>query len=546
MYSSAISACARSDPPHVQMALQLLQEAEHINVVGYNAALSACARAGEWQSAVQLLENMTSPNSLVVPDQVTYGTILAACESSQQWQLVLTYAEEMQSRHLPLDGMSLTSCLKACQQLGFAQKALEYLEQMKHLSPGQQERMTQGRHYKGARPVLQGPDSVAYRLAISACARGGAWQDGILLLQEMPCPDVVAYTAAITGCEYAGEWKRAFELLEQMRNSSVQPNQVTMAAVIGACAVASMNLVKSGQEDAANVPKQKALQLLNVMKKDAGVVDPNIVVYNAAIRACGEALDLSSALNLLQEIKQEAQLEPTVVTFGSLMTACERVGNLEAASQVFKQMRNAGMEANEIVYGAAISTCRKAGDPERALLLLRKMIRQELSPNVATFNTVLVAQTEGRQLDKALLVYKWMKSKDYNNIRPNRQTYNILIRGLAANKEPNKAEILIRNMQADGFVPDVDLFTATVTSYEKTGQPLRALGLMESMQKDGYDFYDIQVLDRAFKKAVTLVNVVGRGLSTREREENVGDNLSFDIEKEGGDDETVFMRKRTA
>jgi len=544
VYSSAISACARSDPPDYEQALQLLEEAGNdLNVVGYNAALSACARAGQWESAIELLEKM-EVSSEVVPDAVTYGTILAACESGKQWHLVLKYAQRLQERNLSLDGLSLTSVLHACQQLGMAKEALRYLEIMKSSSMEQQERVTSGWQRKGVRQPLKGPDAVAYRLVISACARGGLWEEGLRLLQELRetfgvAPDVVAYTAAMNGCEYAGEWKEAFKLLEMMRKDGVEPNQVTMGAVISSCAVASGNAVKRGEEHEATLAKQKALQLLKVMKKDESVVDPNIVVYNAAIRACGEALDLEGALHLLEEL-QDTGLEPTVVTYGSLMTACERVGNLDGASKVFKYMRSQEMEPNEIIYGAAISCCRKAGDPERALLLLRKMIRQELSPNVATFNTVLVAQTEGRKADlqRGMLVFKLMRSK-YSKARPNRQTYNILIRGLAANQEPVGAETMLRKMQADGYTPDVDLYTATVTAYEKTRQPLQALRLMESMQEDGYDFYEIDVLDKAFKKAVKLVNVVGRGLSSKEKE----DYLTFDIDgKEGEGD--AFIQGR--
>ncbi len=44
------------------------------------------------------------------------------------------------------------------------------------------------RQRKGAKQALRGPDGVAYRLAISACARapgGHRWRDGIRLLNEM-------------------------------------------------------------------------------------------------------------------------------------------------------------------------------------------------------------------------------------------------------------------------------------------------------------------------------------------------------------------------
>jgi len=93
--------------------------------------------------------------------------------------------------------------------------------------------------------------------------------------------------------------------------------------VIGACAKATAMLMSSSNGSNNNngsnkntnlpLPQQKALQLLNVMKKDASVVDPNVQVYNAAIRACAEAMDLTRALQLLDDMRQQ-KLEPTLVT----------------------------------------------------------------------------------------------------------------------------------------------------------------------------------------------------------------------------------------
>jgi pentatricopeptide repeat protein len=150
--------------------------------------------------------------------------------------------------------------------------------------------------------------------------------------------------------------------------------------------------------------------------------------------------------------------------------------------------------------------------------LLRKMIQDGRQPNAATFNTVMMAQAEegtAKSVQRAVLVYRMMKSPKYNTPtgQPNRQTYTILIRALNANRMPEIAESFLRVMQQDSsFQPDVDLYTTTVTSYERCGQPLKALRLMESMTRDGYDFYEVKVLNAAFKKALELANAVGSGL----------------------------------
>jgi pentatricopeptide repeat domain-containing protein 1 len=606
VYNAAVSACARAAVPQPETAWRLLDQAVAANipltVVGYNAALSAAARAGDYLTALQLFESMLDPAKTTAPspDQVTYGTVLAACEKSGKWRQVLQYADQMQDAGYLLDGLAATSALKACQQLGLAGQAVEYLQKMKESADQPVvERKTAGWQVAGRRRPLRGPDSVAYTLAISACARGGAWQQGIQLLDEYTGTTtgtvtngsgaatkmnnnttdnnikevtnskntdhaVMMYTAAITGCEYAGEWKAAFALLERMRQAGVEPNEATFAAVIGACGTACANMMNSNHRSTnlnANknteskrdditgavttttmpLPLRKALQLLTVIKKDSTIANPSIQVYNAAIRACAEALDLQRALQLLDKVREEG-LEPTVITYGSLVTACERVGSVDDLSKVFKLMKQDELNPNEIIYGAAISCCRKAGEAERALLLFRKMLREELKPNVVTFNTVILAQTESkvfslRDVDRAILVYKILKSQQYSSASPNRQTYTILIRFLTANKQPREADGLLRQMCHDGLTPDVDLYTATVTAYEQTKQPLQALRLMESMRSDGYDFYEAPVLNAAFKRAVKLVNVVGRGLASDTKR----DNSTFTIDAQDGQGEAFVV-----
>ena len=505
VYSSAISACARSEPPLPKMAMKLLQEVVeekkiNMSVVGFNAAISACAQASDWESAISLLTRMeeatmkkprkidiSTENVMVdklssssswistefcipAPDGVTYGTVLTACERGKQWKLVLTKAESMQEYGLSLDARSVMSCLHACAELGQAYEALRYLDMMK--SAKSSPRQTAGLQRYGARAPLSGPDEVAYRCAISACARGGAWRQGIQLLDE--CKDVtgtpantIAYTAAITGCEYAGEWKEAFFLLNRMRNEGVQPNEFTMAAVISACATACTRDEQKGLDGTLKpIPYEKAMKLLNLLERDPNLVSPNIQIYNAAIRVCAEALDIKGAFRILKDAKN-SDVERTEVTYGSLMTACERQGCVDSASKVFRMMKEDNIEPNEIIYGAAISCCRKAKESQRALFLLKKMMKEELSPNAATLNTVMIALTDEAEKydnEKVLRLYRLMNSKLIDDHgKPNRYTYNILINYFANNQQPAAAEAFLDKMRNDGFKPDVDMFTATVT-----------------------------------------------------------------------------------
>jgi pentatricopeptide repeat domain-containing protein 1 len=555
IYSTAISACERCSPPKSELAIELLREGTNkgtmdgfMNIVGYNAAISVCARAGEWRQACQLLNEMEGrdiakyPKPILDsdlftprPDEVTYGTVMAACERAKEWQKVLELSKlmEVERDDLTMDGMSISSALHACQNLGYGRDALIYLEKMKEL--GKQSNNTQSNNQRNRgnrrRKALKGPDDVAYRLTISACARGGLIHEAIDLLQEMETemgspPDVAAYSAAIGGCAEVGEYILAFGLLKQMKQNGVEPNVITYSAVISACAAAIANAEKKrkdskskdpffDEEDSEAMvkePMRAGLKLLEKMKKDkCEDGQPNIVTYNAAIKVCAEGLDVTKAFKLLEDLLDRG-LEPTIVTYGTLMTACERVGDVAGASKVFREMRANDIKPNEIIYGAAISCCRKASQPERPLLLLRKMIEDRLSPNTATFNTVIMAQTEAGNMEKASAVFKLLTSTHAKRAKPNRQTYNIIIKAMAANSQPKNAEYYLKVMREDGMMPDVDLLTAIVSSYERAREPIKALQMMESMREAGFDFYGNKIFDVAFKQGVKVIhNVVGNG-----------------------------------
>ncbi len=153
-----------------------------------------------------------------------------------------------------------------------------------------------------------------------------------------------------------------------------------------------------------------------------------------------------------------------------------------------------------------------------------KMISEKLELNTVTFNILIAALSEGGipksittkddlLWEKALAVYRVMKSKHApTSVSPNRKTYNILICCLLANLQPMFAESLLIDMRKAGFVPNVDLYTMTVWSYEQCcGNPIKPMGFLEYMREMGYDFYEIKALDEAFKNGVKVLNRIGRG-----------------------------------
>ena len=69
-------------------------------MICYSAAISACEKAGQWQHALGLFDQM--PNAQVVPNFFTYAAAISACEKDGQWQLALSFFNAMRRAKMSL------------------------------------------------------------------------------------------------------------------------------------------------------------------------------------------------------------------------------------------------------------------------------------------------------------------------------------------------------------------------------------------------------------------------------------------------------------
>jgi pentatricopeptide repeat domain-containing protein 1 len=84
------------------------------------------------------------------------------------------------------------------------------------------------------------PTVISYNAAVSACEKGGQWQQALFLLQTMPKAnlriDVISYSAAISACEKGGQWQQSVTLFEKMLSVTVQHLTVIQWLTVGGIA----------------------------------------------------------------------------------------------------------------------------------------------------------------------------------------------------------------------------------------------------------------------------------------------------------------------
>ena len=150
---------------------------------------------------------------------------------------------------------------------------------------------------------------------------------------------------------------------------------------------------------AAKIPR-----LLAEMR--ASGLEPDLIVYNAAISAAGNGGDWALALAVLGQLRASRTARPDVISFNAAMTACDKAGKADEALDLFGEMRRSGLKATTISYNALIGACGKRDDGWRtALELLDAMRRDRCRPDPITYNATITCCERCGRGDDASRVY---------------------------------------------------------------------------------------------------------------------------------------------
>lgn len=474
-------------------------------VVSYNAAAHACVgdrrNSGEsrgngaddakplgseeegWVLVLGLMAEMRAEG--VAPDAFTFTTAIAACGKAGQWERALDLLEEMEGGWQPQEEgaqrgtvaiapnvAAINAAISACARAGEAGRALGLLRRMAAREggglvgsirindglEGQDKSDSTSSTLRGEAseegPAWPAADSVSFNSAMEACAVSGRWQEGATLLSRMleagVRPDVCSYGAHLACLRAGGQWQRALEVLEEMRAGAEVNGGVGVRPDLGCYAMAMSTLGEAGRWE-------QALELLRFLQKQgaAGVAawagaagwdakqlaaeasggraaissspaaGPNLVCYNAALAACARAREGPAALNLLEEMEARGIFD--TASFNCAMLACRGMGQWQKATAILERMINgetvrrdgdgdgmngfAGAAAaaaasapggvrprtttvprpNAYSFSACITACGDVGQADVAVELLRMMPGAGVAPNVVVFNAVIRA-----------------------------------------------------------------------------------------------------------------------------------------------------------
>jgi pentatricopeptide repeat domain-containing protein 1 len=288
LYESALRCCAKLG--EWKKGLKLLREMGRLpngaSRFAYNLALEAAANAQKLSAAMDLYGEMLQSASLQ-PNVFTYSPLLSLCAKLGDGERALRLLEEMKGRGVAGNAFTYTATIDACERAGMRGMTDVLLREMRALGVGPTVVTYNAIIARRAeRPEAWGealewleeleasdvkPDRMSYAAAMNAAERAYAWDRVVELADRAgSLADVAIVSRQINAFVKLERWREAREAMDRMRERGLRPDEVAYTLVIKACTL-------GGQ------PHQ-ALRYFREMTADG--IRPNVISYSAAMEAC--------------------------------------------------------------------------------------------------------------------------------------------------------------------------------------------------------------------------------------------------------------------
>eukprot|EP00445_Apocalathium_hangoei_P020606 CAMPEP_0203902786 /NCGR_PEP_ID=MMETSP0359-20131031/44813_1 /ASSEMBLY_ACC=CAM_ASM_000338 /TAXON_ID=268821 /ORGANISM="Scrippsiella Hangoei, Strain SHTV-5" /LENGTH=760 /DNA_ID=CAMNT_0050826707 /DNA_START=42 /DNA_END=2321 /DNA_ORIENTATION=- len=462
------------------------------------ATISACEKGSQWEAALTLLSGFlhklqaTSSSSSTHLRQTSGGrgngwggaapafnAAISACEKAKQWEWALALFVSMPDERLERDIVSFNAAISACEKGHQSALALALLAE------ATQRALT--------------PNVITYSAAISACEKGHRWEWAVHLLEVMEdknvTPQVIACSAAISACEKGEQWEHALALLERMRSRGPRPNVISFNAAMSACekgrrwqvSLQLLDELWSGGGGAGGSSSSSSSGAARPLR-------PSTISANVAISACGRGSRWDAALRLLEVEMPARRLRPSSASFSAATNACGQATQWQVAVHIFAGARRAEL-ADTVAFNTMLHAFSEGHAWPNALELFGSMLRGlggAPRPDVLSFDSTMAACQRGFAWPRSLQLFELLTSDcTTHTARPSAISFAVAASACAQGALWEQAlawheQVLI----AEGSAT-ISGFGAVVSAFAQARRWVDALCLTEQMKAHGFDPEDV-------------------------------------------------------
>merc|ERR1719265_2190786 len=113
-------------------------------------------------------------------------------------------------------------------------------------------------------------------------------------------------------------------------------------------------------------------------------------------------------------------------------------------------MKSHGTKISLVILNTLIDACSRVGNMDSAAQVFRDMVELQCVPDLITYSTLIKGYCVRGDLDEAMELFGLMRKK---GIVPDAIVFNSLLDGCAKKQMPQLCEQLIQDMDASGVKP---------------------------------------------------------------------------------------------
>ncbi|XP_022960464.1 pentatricopeptide repeat-containing protein At2g22410, mitochondrial-like [Cucurbita moschata] len=342
------------------------------------------------------------------------------------------------------------------------------------------------------------------------------------VFDESSVKDVVTWTTMINGYTTNNCLDEAIMLFDLMSSSNVEPNEVTMIALLSACSQkgdyvmgrslhelikrknisSSVNLVNTmldmyvkcgclvtAREIFDNMERRDVFSwtsLLNGLAKNGDLEaarkvfdempERNIVSWNAMIAGYSQNSQPMEALKLFHNMVDVVGLVPTEDTLVCVLSACGQLGCLEMGKWIHdNHVNKMGIQLSLILNNAVMDMYAKCGSIDAAAKLFHSIPEK----NLVSWNTMISAYASHGHAKRALTLFDQMK---HSGLKPDHITFIGVLSACSYGGFVSKGREHFESMENTfGIEPKREHYACMVDLFSRVGLLKEAYELISKM-----------------------------------------------------------------
>ncbi|CAN6233649.1 unnamed protein product [Urochloa humidicola] len=373
-------------------------------------------------------------------------------------------------------------------------------------------------------------DAASYNILLTALAARGRVAEALELFDEMPEPSVRSWTALIAGLAQSGRPADALRVFRDMEDAGVAPNEVTVVAVLAACA--DVGDLETGRKVHGYARRQ-------------GYCKSNVLVCNAAIDMyvkCG-------CVDAARAVFDAMENDRTVVSWSVMICGHAMHGEGEKALKLFTAMRRRGVSPNGVTFVGLLHACSHMGLVDEARAFFESMEKDhDIAPEIEHYGCMVDLLSRAGRLQEALEFINGMP------VEPNSVVWGALLGGARLHRDVEVGEEAIRRLAVldpgnDGYYVVMSNIYADAGRWEDVARVRRAMKLRGVKKTRGWssisvggDVHEFTAGDCTHRQATAICKTLDGLLGEARRQGYTPDTSVVLLDMDDGEKERVLAR----